>query len=319
MESEANKDEMLRVENLTRRYGDLTAVDGLSFAVRRGEVFGFLGPNGAGKTTTIKMMCGLLRPHGGTIEIAGRAMRGRDWKVLRRIGVCPQSIVVWETMTCREQLEFMGRVYDLNRRRAAKRAAELLETFGLAEKRNKLARTLSGGMQRRLNIALALVHEPEILFLDEPQAGLDPQSRVLVREYVKGLAGAMTVILTTHDMEEAEKMSDRVCIIDHGRLLALDSVAGITSRLGPGDLFEIRIAEDIRQQLLPRLSGLEGVRERFTVQGNVLRLVSEAAADLLPPILQRIREAGLHLIDLRVRQATLEDVFIGLTGRGLRE
>jgi ABC-2 type transport system ATP-binding protein len=319
LKGESGNNVMLRVENLTRRYGELIAVDGLSFSVRRGEIFGFLGPNGAGKTTTIKMMCGLLRPHAGIIEVAGRIMRGPDWKGLRRIGVCPQNIVVWETMTCREQLEFMGRMYDLDRQRAAKRAAEMLAAFGLSEKRNKLARTLSGGMQRRLNIALALVHEPEILFLDEPQAGLDPQSRVLVREYVKGLAGTMTIILTTHDMEEAEKMSDRVCIIDHGRLLALDSVAGITSRLGPGDLFEIRIAEDIQQKLLPCLPVLEGICGRFTVQDNALRLVSEAAADLLPTILQRIREADLHLLDLHVRKATLEDVFIGLTGRGLRE
>lgn len=319
MTGTAGSDVMLRVEDLSRKFGELTAVAGLSFAVRRGEIFGFLGPNGAGKTTTIKIMCGLLRPHGGAIEIAGRKMREGDWKGLRRIGVCPQNIVIWEAMTCFEQLEFMGRMYDLDRRQARKRASELLAVFALAEKRNKLGKTLSGGMQRRLNIALALVHEPELLFLDEPQAGLDPQSRVLVRDYIKSLAGKMTIVLTTHDMEEAEKMSDRVCIIDKGRLLVLDSVAGIKNQLGQGDLFEIRIAEDPNQELLPQLSDLGELTGRFTVRDNTVSLVSEAAADVLPLILQRIKEKGLHLEDLRIRKTTLEDVFIRLTGRGLRE
>jgi ABC-2 type transport system ATP-binding protein len=312
-------DVILRVKDLSRKFGDLLAVAGLSFAIRRGEVFGFLGPNGAGKTTTIKMMCGLLRPHGGTIEINGRTMRGPDWKGLRQIGVCPQNIVIWETMTCLEQLEFMGRMYNLERRRARERAAELLDVFGLGEKRDKLARTLSGGMQRRLNIALALVHEPEILFLDEPQAGLDPQSRVLVREYIRSLAGKMTVVLTTHDMEEAEKMSDRVCIIDRGKLLVLGSVSGIKDELGQGDIFEIEVDGDAGQKLLPHLSGLGSAAGPFTARGNTLSLVSEAATDILPRVLQRIKEEGLHLENLRLRKKTLEDVFIRLTGRGLRE
>jgi ABC-2 type transport system ATP-binding protein len=319
MAGAVESDVMLRVEDLSRTFGELTAVSGLSFSVRRGEIFGFLGPNGAGKTTTIRMMCGLLSPHGGTIEIAGHKMRKGDWKGLRRIGVCPQHIVIWETMTCFEQLEFMGRMYDLDRRQAGKRANELLAAFALTEKRNKLGKTLSGGMQRRLNIALALVHEPELLFLDEPQAGLDPQSRVLVRDYIKSLSGKMTIVLTTHDMEEAEKMSDRVCIIDKGRLLMLDSVAGMKERLGQGDLFEIRIAEDPNQKWLPQLSELEELAGRFTVRDNTVRLVSEAAADLLPLILQWIKGKGLHLEDLRIRKTTLEDVFIRLTGRGLRE
>jgi ABC-2 type transport system ATP-binding protein len=313
------KDMELRVIDLSRTYGDLTAVDRLSFDIRRGEIFGFLGPNGAGKTTTIKMMCGLLKPTRGTIEIHGRALIAKDWKGLRFIGVCPQNIVIWETMTCLEQLEFMGRVYDLERRRAKKKALELLEVFGLGDKRNKRAGTLSGGMQRRLNIALALVHEPELLFLDEPQAGLDPQSRVLVREYIKSLAGKMTVVLTTHDMEEAEKLSDRVCIIDQGRLLALDTVANIKAQLGQGDLFEIEIREDAGQKLLPYLSGLQAQTGRFTVREGTLSLISDEATDMLPLILQKIKEQGLHLENLRIRKKTLEDVFIRLTGRGLRE
>ncbi|MDH4195915.1 MAG: ABC transporter ATP-binding protein [Candidatus Aminicenantes bacterium] len=299
----------LRVRSLTKTFGDVTAVDRLSLDVCRGEIFGFLGPNGAGKTTTIKMMCGLLRPDAGEVEV----------REGRRIGLSPQSIVLWETLTCLEQLEFMGRMYDLDRTTARRRALELLDAFGLSEKRTKLGRTLSGGMQRRLNIALALVHAPEILFLDEPQAGLDPQSRVLVREYIRGLSGRTTVILTTHDMEEAEKLSDRVCIIDHGRLLALDTVDGIKSRLGQGDLVEVEVDADVRTALLPHLAMLRLEDRNVTVKGRTLSLVTGEAAAVLPGLLQVVKERGLRLEHLRVRPKTLEDVFIHLTGRGLRE
>ena len=222
---------VLRASGLTKRYGDVVAVDDVSFEIRRGEIVGFLGPNGAGKTTTLKMLCGLLRPDAGRIDIAPP----------RSIGVSPQFIVIWDALTSFEQLEFMGRMYGLARAAARRRAATLLATFGLQENAHRLGRTLSGGMQRRLNIALALVHEPAIVFLDEPQAGLDPQSRVLVREYIRSLAGRATVVVATHDMEEADKLSDRVCIIDHGRLLAFDTVRAIEDRLGEVDLERVFI------------------------------------------------------------------------------
>jgi len=312
-------DVVLRVRGLTKAFGEVKAVDDLSLDVRRGEVFGFLGPNGAGKTTTIKMMCGLLRPDGGTVEINGSLMSPERSGWRGAIGLSPQSIVIWESLTCREQLEFMGRMYGLDRALARRRSRDLLNAFGLQEKRNKLGKTLSGGMQRRLNIALALVHEPGILFLDEPQAGLDPQSRVLVRDYIRGLAPRTTVILTTHDMEEAEKLSDRVCIIDRGRLLVLDSVARLKSRLGQGDLVEVEIAEDIQRDLLPHVPGLRQPGRTYSLRDHTLILVSEEASGVLPEILQAIKDRGLKLINLRLRQKTLEDVFIQLTGRGLRE
>jgi ABC-2 type transport system ATP-binding protein len=308
----------LRVSGLTKRFGEVIAVDGLSLEIRRGEIFGFLGPNGAGKTTTIKMMCGLLRPDAGVVEIGGLPARASGFKGLRTIGLSPQSIVLWETLTCLEQLMFMGRIYGLDRAAARRRSLELLDVFGLQEKRDKFGRTLSGGMQRRLNIALALVHGPDILFLDEPQAGLDPQSRVLVRDYIKSLAGMVTVVLTTHDMEEAEKLSDRVCIIDHGRLLILDTIEAIKNRLGEGDLIEVELAEDVRTALLPHLPFPAG-EGAATVKDRTLTLVSAAAAGVLPELLQVVKSRGLCLKNLRVRPKTLEDVFIRLTGRGLRE
>jgi len=238
-------DAALHIEGLTKRYGTVLAVDRLSLDVRRGEIFGLLGPNGAGKTTTLKMMCGLLRPDAGRIEVNGRSLAAGRGRSLASVGVAPQNIVIWETLTCREQLEFMGRMYGQSLPTARGRAKRLLADFGLEEKARRLGRTLSGGMQRRLNIALALVHGPEILFLDEPQAGLDPQSRVLVRDYIRSLRGRMTVVVTTHDMEEAEKLSDRVCIIDHGALLDLDTVKALKRRLGEGGPTRETTLEDV--------------------------------------------------------------------------
>jgi ABC-2 type transport system ATP-binding protein len=298
---------VLRVSDLVRSFGDIRAVDGLSFEVRRGEIFGFLGPNGAGKTTAIKLMCGLLRPDGGTISVQGS------------IGLSPQSIMIWESLTPAEQLEFIGRMHGLDGRRAARRTNELLDAFGLREKRQKLARTLSGGMQRRLNIALALVHEPDILFLDEPQAGLDPQSRVLVREYIRALASTTTVVLTTHDMEEAEKLSDRVCIIDRGKVLVQDSVPDIKAVAGRGDIVEIEAGGADPGAVLSILRdlGLDG--GAMSVRGRLVAAVSGAASSVLSGFLRAAQERGLRLDLARVRPITLEDVFLKLTGRGLRE
>lgn len=309
----------LHVSGLTKRFGDVIAVDDLSLDVRRGEIFGFLGPNGAGKTTTIRMMCGLLRPDAGEVKVNGAPVRASGFKGLTMIGLSPQTIVIWETLTCFEQLVFMGRAYGMARSAAHRRSLELLEVFGLVEKKDRLGKTLSGGMQRRLNIALALVHGPDIIFLDEPQAGLDPQSRILVRDYLKSLPESTTVVLTTHDMEEAEKLSDRVCIIDHGRLLVLDTVEAIKGQLGEGDLIEIELAEDARTALLPHVPARVRDGAAVTVRDTILTLVTTGTAGILPEILQVIRDRGLLMKNLKVRPKTLEDVFIRLTGRGLRE
>lgn len=221
----------LTVRNLSKSFGPLRAVDALSFQVEPGEVFGFLGPNGAGKTTTISMVCGLLPPDGGAIELDGADL-AKEPDRRRALGYCPQSLVIWERLTCLEQLELVGRLYGLTRAAVRARAEVLLADLGLSDKARAQARTLSGGMQRRLNVALALVHDPEVVVLDEPEAGLDPQSRVLVRDYVRKLASKKTVVLTTHNMDEAERMSDRVAIIDHGKLLVLDTPAALRQRHG---------------------------------------------------------------------------------------
>jgi ABC-2 type transport system ATP-binding protein len=230
---------VLQTRAITKRYGSLTAVQELSLEVYAGEVFGLLGPNGAGKTTSINMLCGLLKPDSGQVLIHGKAITDGEAEVRKRVGVCPQNIVVWNTLTCLEQMQFLGEMYGMPGRIARQRSEKLLADLDLSEKKDKLARTLSGGMQRRLNLAMALVHDPEILVLDEPEAGLDPQSRVLVREYVKSLARRKTIILTTHNMDEADRMADRVAILDHGRLLTVDTPEALKRTVGEGDVLEI--------------------------------------------------------------------------------
>jgi len=334
---------VLQVQGLTKRFGAITAVDSLTLDVHQGEVFGLLGPNGAGKTTSISMMCGLLEPDSGDIFIRGLPVHGGQVRVRTRVGMCPQETILWEKLTCLEQLEFIGEMYVIPRKLARHRGEDLLELLGLSEKRHMLASTLSGGMKRRLNLALALVHNPEILVLDEPEAGLDPQSRVLVREYIRSLAQQKTIILTTHNMDEAERMADRVAIIDHGKLLVLDTPENLKHTVGEGDVLELEIKgisaskalaaiEEVLPNLslrTPRFASLrEGGEEISSFEDNrllrfarndMLTFRGKSIADNLPAIINTIQQEGGQVGEVHLRANTLEDVFIALTGRGLRE
>jgi ABC-2 type transport system ATP-binding protein len=221
----------IRVVSLTKRFGEQTAVDQISLEVNPGDILGFLGPNGAGKTTAIRMFCGLLKPDSGEVLYNGQSLHHLPGgKSL--IGVCPQENVHWERLTCLEQLIFIGEMYNLNRSTAKVRSQALLDQLGLSAHSEKQARRLSGGMKRRLNIALALVHDPPVLFLDEPEAGLDPQSRILMREFIREMAGTRTIILTTHNMDEADRLSTRVAIIDEGKILRVDTPENLRQSIG---------------------------------------------------------------------------------------
>ncbi|MBU1186057.1 MAG: ABC transporter ATP-binding protein, partial [Acidobacteria bacterium] len=304
---------------LSRSFGNVKAVHDLSLEVQRGEILGFLGPNGAGKTTTISMICGLILPEKGRIVFEGKELKGSGGLAHSRMGLCPQELVIWEGLTCLEQLEFMGSMYGIERKETRKRACELLEILGLEGKRRSLAKTLSGGMKRRLNLALALVHRPDLLILDEPQAGLDPQSRILVREYIRSLVPRMTVILTTHEMDEADRLADRIAVIDHGELLVCDSAANLKRRIGEGDVLEITFFEGEGNDLDPLRDLFSDGPDHFAVKKNAVHFVGEQVVAALPRILEKIKPAGLSVRDITIRKITLEDVFISLTGRGLRE
>ena len=314
-----NAEWIIRLKGLRKSYGELVAVKDLSLDIRRGEIFGFLGPNGAGKTTTISMICGLLNYDAGEIQINGQSLREDYGRCKKMMGLCPQDIVIWESLTCMEQLEFTARLYDVPGTAARKRSLELLGIFGLEEKKRKLAKTLSGGMKRRLNIALALVHDPQILILDEPQAGLDPQSRILVREYIQSLAGEKTVILTTHDMDEADRLAERIGIIDHGELLVLDTSNNLKDQVGAGDILEIKISDGLKEKITQLRQYLpENLRHLDYQHGN-LRFVGFNIPDVLSDLLEKFNQIGLKIEDMTIRKKTLEDVFISLTGRRMRE
>jgi ABC-2 type transport system ATP-binding protein len=297
----------------------VVAVEDLSLDVYRGEIFGFLGPNGAGKTTTINMVCGLLKCDAGEVRFHDslQGENDRGWK--RNLGFCPETAIIWESLTCLEQLEFMGQQYDLSREEARESATTLLDILDLQEKRDKFARTLSGGMKRRLNLALALVHDPQLLFLDEPQAGLDPQGRILVREYIREMALEKTIILTSHDMDEVDRLADRVGIIDHGRLLVLDTPENLKSRIGTGDILEIKLAAGHEVQVADLLPKLPVAAENISTHDDTLRITNVTTLDVLPMLLEALQRAGIEIRDLVVRNRTLEDVFIQLTGRRLQE
>jgi ABC-2 type transport system ATP-binding protein len=307
---------ILQARELTKRYGTLTAVQNLSLEVKEGEVFGLLGPNGAGKTTSINMLCGLLKPDSGQVSIHGKIITNGDARVRSRVGVCPQNIVLWNTLTCLEQMRFIGELYGLKSNTARQRSQQLLKELDLSEKKDKMARTLSGGMQRRLNLALALIHDPEILVLDEPEAGLDPQSRVLVREYIKSLARQKTIILTTHNMDEADRMTDRVAIIDRGELLTVDTPEALKRAVGEGDVLEIDLNNDKTQQALAVLTSIV---PSVTSTNHTLIIRARGVVELLPSILDALHSVNASLGEVHLHANTLEDVFLSLTGRRLRE
>lgn len=309
----------LCVEGLSKSYKELIAVDKISFSVFKGEVFGLLGPNGAGKTTTIRMLCGLLKADSGCISINGVSMSSAYKQIKNLIGLCPQEIVIWELLTCIEQLKFVGISYGLTAKSAKARGENLLHALGLWEKRNKLAKTLSGGMQRRLNIALALVHDPELIILDEPQAGLDPQSRILVRDFIRQLAREKTVILTTHDMDEADRLSDRVAIIDQGKILLVDTPEKLKTKSGAGDILQIRV-KGINDKLATKI--LNSMPHEFTEKkysDDLIFLGAVSLLELVPKVKTVLDTYDMNIEDMTIRKRTLEDAFIAMTGRGLRE
>jgi ABC-2 type transport system ATP-binding protein len=306
---------MIRLDGLVKSYGTrVRAVDNLSLEIRRGEIFGFLGPNGAGKTTTISMLCGFLAPDEGRILFEGEQVSAGRAAWRDRLGYCPQELVIWERLTLAEQTEYVGRLYGLASSLIRERTRALLGALGLLEKRDSLARTLSGGMKRRLNLVLALVHDPDLVVLDEPEAGLDPQSRLLMRELIRSLAekDGKTVILTTHNLDEAERLSHRVAIIDHGRLLALDSPDALISGGGAEQSLEMEFESAAACERAAAQTG-------FAAAGNVLTRRAPRPEMEIASILERLGNVGLRPKEVRFRRRSLEDVFIDLTGRSLRE
>jgi len=306
---------VIKIEGIKKKYADFTAVDGLSFDIHSNEVFGLLGPNGAGKTTTINMICGLLPISEGKITFNHH--HGKDRKSL--IGYCPQENIFYPKLSCLEQLLFIGQIYGVSSNLLKTKALSLLERMGLEDKMNVRAGKLSGGMKRRLNICLALIHDPEILILDEPESGLDPQSRILVRDFIKTFGEQKTVILTTHNMDEADRLADRVAIIDHGKLLLLDTPQNLKRTVGEGDILELVLEyrNENAMNLFSQHVSLLSMNIKITADSVLIK--HPKIIEQLPVLQDLTEKVGLKISEIKLRQNTLEDVFIHLTGRKLRE
>jgi ABC-2 type transport system ATP-binding protein len=311
-------DPVLSCEGLRKSYGELQAVAGIGFQVAPGETYGLLGPNGAGKTTTISMVAGLLRPDAGTIEVAGQRMTPTASAAKRRVGLVPQDVAIYPDLTARENLAFFGRLYRLPRARLRTRIAEVLEVIGLADRADDRSGEYSGGMKRRLNIGIGLLHEPTLLILDEPTVGVDPQSRNAILESVEELATAgMAVIYTTHYMEEAERLCDRIAIVDQGTVVGEGTRRELVAQIGEQDLVRLDISGDVTL-VVDALGRLRGVTSADAEDGSVVCLLPSAAA-MLPQLLMTATDAGVTVTGVEVREPDLEDVFLHLTGRALRD
>ncbi len=314
-QTELTAEPIIRVRGLVKRYGAVAAVDGVDLAVDPGEVFGILGPNGAGKTTTIEMIEGLRPPDAGSIEVAGVDVVRHPERIKRRIGVQLQKTALFEELTVCELLGLFATLYLTDASRS--RIDSLLERVSLTEKATARVSTLSGGQQQRLSLAIALVNDPEIVFLDEPTTGLDPAARRNLWDIISSLkAEKRTVVLTTHYMEEAEALCDRVAIMDYGRVLACDTPRRLIAQLGPA--VTIRATLDGHAPDVNALRSLPGVTGAQFVDGEV-ELQTEDPETALTALLQHARQAGSQVERLTVTSATLEDVFLHYTGRRLRE
>ncbi|MCY4577848.1 MAG: ABC transporter ATP-binding protein [Chloroflexi bacterium] len=304
-------DIIIQVDDLSKRYEDLRAVDGITFAVERGEVFGILGPNGAGKTTTLECIEGLVEPTKGRTTVLGFDTQREPQKVKQRIGVQLQASAYFDHLTLREILDLFGMFYD---RRVD--PIELLEQVNLADRADTTVNKLSGGQQQRFTIAATLVNDPEVVFLDEPTTGLDPQARRSLWSFVQGINGAgRTVVLTTHYMEEAEYLCDRIAIMDQGRIVALDTPVNLVRSLPVP--YQIKVGPECLDAV-DELRVLAAVKEAISEDTGV-RLLSADASITVPALMEWARASGRDFSHLEVVPSNLEDVFLSITGHALRE
>jgi ABC-2 type transport system ATP-binding protein len=310
---------MLDVKAVTKRYGDLTAVNQVSFFAGKGETIGLLGPNGAGKTTTVSMVAGLTRPDSGEVLIDGEAIHSDTDPVKRRIGLVPQELALYEELPAIENLRFFAALYNIEGAAAKKAIGEALELVGLSDRAKDKARDFSGGMKRRLNLAAALLHDPQILLLDEPTVGVDPQSRNAIFDNLETLkARGKTLIYTTHYMEEAERLCDRLVVIDHGEVIANDTLHGLYKMLPVTNLLLIELADGTVEFPLDDLKSLPEVTS-VVLENRVLKVGVHDLAAHSPKILYWLSDQGHAWQHVVSERPDLETVFLVLTGRSLRD
>ena len=333
---------ILEVENLAKHYGDFAAVDGVSFTVDEGEVFGLLGPNGAGKTTTISMLTGITEPTSGTARIGGYDIQDQQMEVKKINGLVPQDLALYPTISARSNLEFFGRIYGLHGKALKERVNDVLHVVSLVDRADEVIEKYSGGMKRRINIAAGLVHQPKLLFLDEPTVGVDPQSRNHIFESVLRLnrERGMSIIYTSHYMEEVELLCKRVAIIDQGKIIALDTIENLVAILGGGVIMMGLDAADI--SLLASLTELPAVNQATIIEAPVppplaegedpkdvetattpaitlVKVETEDSRSALVNVITLLNDKDVPIRSLEILESNLENVFLHLTGKKLRE
>jgi ABC-2 type transport system ATP-binding protein len=304
----------IQVKALSKSYGALQALDNIDLTINKGEIFALLGPNGAGKTTLIRILTTLMRPTSGSSFITGLDTTQHGREIRRLIGVVPQENSLDRYLTARENLELHARLHSIKPKEYRRRIDDLLELFGLSSRQHDFPDTYSGGMQRRLVVARALIHQPKVLFLDEPTTGLDPQSRRAVWDYIRSLAGGMTIFLTTHYLEEVDHLCERVAIMDHGKLIALGSTEELKRKLSNGATYEIEIATDV--DLYASAINKMSCIANFELINNTITVHLERW-ECLSEVIEALKGAVLRRISLK--EKSLEEVFISLTGSEVRE
>jgi len=336
---------IVEVSGLVKRFGELTAVDGVSFEIADGEIFGLLGPNGAGKTTAISMISCLLAPDEGDVRVAGHSVLSDSIGVRRELGVVPQEIALYPTLTALENLKFWGRMYGLSGKQLDDAVAYGLAMAGLEDKAKVRVETFSGGMKRRINIAAGILHRPKVLLMDEPTVGIDPQSRNHILDTVRELnREGMTVVYTSHYMEEVEALCDRIAIVDHGRVIAQGTLDELRALVGDEDRIRIVVGDERPadadaeggsqadaavedaaappaelEAALAAVRLVPGVSRAELVGGTALEALAPDAATVLAGVVEAIASAGAHLRSVEIVEPNLESVFLHLTGRGLRD
>ncbi len=330
---------MVVTHDLTKTFrrpdgSEVQAVKGVELEIHKGEIFSLLGPNGAGKTTTISMMSGLLEPTQGDALIGGHSISKQPLQAKRLIGVVPQDIALYPSLNARQNLEFFGKMYDLRGNDLSGRVEEVLSFIGLTDRQKDKVDTFSGGMKRRLNVGVGLLHRPELVFMDEPTVGIDPQSRRRILDTVKQLRDeqGMTVLYTTHLMEEAQELSDRVGIIDHGEVIALGTQGDLIQQVGEEDQLVFAVGDQavdsgLLQQIRDQVPGVTRTSydppgpggESVTNTSGLILIQAKRGRKALPDILQITNRAGVEIQSVEVREPDLEAVFLNLTGRALRD
>ena len=311
-------DSAVRVENLCRSFGDVRAVDGISFEIEHGEIFSLLGPNGAGKTTTISMIDCLLKPDKGDVYVMGYSVLTEPQMLKEHLGVVPQEVALYEDLSARENLEFWGRMEGLSGKVLKQRVDEVLALIGLTERQKERISKYSGGMKRRVNLGVALLHKPDLLIMDEPTVGIDPQSRRHILDGVKEFnREGMTILYTTHYMEEAQELSDHIAIMDQGKIIAMGTHSELVKIVGEKDRIDMKVNQ-MSEALLDQWREIDGVEKVTALDGTITALVDNSNR-VLPRFFEVAAAMKVYITFVEIREPNLETVFLHLTGKALRD